>query len=101
MSSIRVRAQESNGVVTVRALINHPMETGTRKDGSGNLVPAHFIETVEAKVNGTPVMTALWSATISRNPFLQFEFAGSKGSTLELSWKDNTGATDTSTVNIG
>jgi sulfur-oxidizing protein SoxZ len=101
MSSIRVRAQEEGGVVTVRALITHPMETGTRKDNAGNLVPAHYIETVEATVGGTAVMTAYWGATISRNPFFQFQFAGKKGDSLSISWKDNEGKSDSSDVAIG
>ena len=32
MSTIKIRAKESNGVVTVKALMKHPMETGKRKD---------------------------------------------------------------------
>lgn len=100
MSSIRVRAQERNGVVTVRALMSHPMETGTRKDGSGALVPAHFIETVTAEADNHTVMTAFWSATVSRNPFLQFEYAGTKGHTLKLSWVDNAGESDSVEVTV-
>lgn len=101
MSTIRVRAQEADGVVTVRALMTHPMHTGTGKDSDGNLIPAHYIETVEATVDGTNVLTAYWGATISRNPFFQFQFAGSKGSKLNLSWKDNKGESDSSDVTIG
>ncbi|AHE97000.1 thiosulfate oxidation carrier complex protein SoxZ [Thioalkalivibrio paradoxus] len=101
MSTIRVRAQESGGIVTVRALMSHPMETGARKDSAGNLVPAHYIETVEAEVGGNTVMTALWGAGISRNPFFQFQFSGSKGDTLKLSWKDNKGESDSTEAEIG
>lgn len=100
MSTIRVRAQESGGVVTVRALMTHPMETGTSKDSSGNLIPAHYIETVEAKVGDATVMTGYWSATISRNPFFQFQFAGSSGDTMTLSWMDNKGESDSVDVTI-
>ena len=32
MSTIKMRSKESNGVVTVKALIKHPMETGQRKN---------------------------------------------------------------------
>lgn len=101
MSTIRVRAQESGGVVTVRALMTHPMETGTSKDSAGNLIPAHHIETVTAEVNGTNVMTAYWGVTISRNPFFQFQFAGNKGDTLKLSWTDNKGESDSAESAIG
>ena len=40
-----MRSKESNGVVTVKALIKHPMETGQRKDKkTGDLIPAHYIQ---------------------------------------------------------
>ena len=32
MSTIKIRAKESKGAVTVKALMKHPMETGQRKD---------------------------------------------------------------------
>ena len=49
MSTIKMRPKESNGVVTVKALIKHPMETGQRKDKkTGDLIPAHFIQEVHA-----------------------------------------------------
>jgi sulfur-oxidizing protein SoxZ len=100
MSTIRVRAQEADGMVTVRALITHPMETGTRKDSAGELIPPHHIQVVNAEVGGTEVMTAYWNTTISRNPFFQFQFAGNKGDTLKLSWSDNKGESDSADVSI-
>ena len=49
-------------VADVRVLIGHPMETGLRKDPQTNEpVPIHFIKTVTATLNGTPVMQAQWS----------------------------------------
>ncbi|MCA1791541.1 MAG: thiosulfate oxidation carrier complex protein SoxZ [Thioalkalivibrio sp.] len=100
MSTIRVRAQESGGIVTVRALMTHPMETGTSKDAAGNLIPPHHIQVVNAEVEGTEVMTAYWNTTISRNPFFQFQFEGKKGDNLELSWEDNQGGSDSVTATI-
>ena len=58
--SMRVRAKEKDGIVTVKALITHPMETGLRKDSDGNIVPAHFIQEVTATVGGEVVFTANW-----------------------------------------
>nr|WP_296748291.1 thiosulfate oxidation carrier complex protein SoxZ [Thioalkalivibrio sp.] len=101
MSTIRVRAQESDGIVTVRALMTHPMETGTSKDAAGNLIPPHHIDVVTADVGDTNVMTAYWGVTISRNPFFQFQFEGSKGDTLKLAWTDNQGGSDSVEATIG
>ena len=47
MSTIKIRAKESKGSVTVKALMKHPMETGQRKDKkTGGKIPAHFIQEV-------------------------------------------------------
>ena len=32
MSTIKIKAKENNGFVTVRSLVKHPMETGQRKN---------------------------------------------------------------------
>ena len=100
--SIKVRAKEKGGVVTVKALMTHPMETGTRKDKkTGKLIPAHFIQEVNCEVNGTNVMTALWSGGVSKNPYLSFKFKGSKGDMMSLSWVDNMGKSAKADVKVG
>lgn len=102
MSSIRVRAQLRDGLTNVRALISHPMETGQRRDNSGNLVAAHYITEVVAEVGSRHIMTANWGPAISRNPYLSFEFEGANaGDTLKLSWVDNKGEQDSTEVRIG
>ncbi|MCU7939726.1 MAG: thiosulfate oxidation carrier complex protein SoxZ [gamma proteobacterium symbiont of Bathyaustriella thionipta] len=93
--SIKIRAKAKNGVVTVKALISHKMETGLRKDKkTGKVIPAHFIEAVDCDHNGAPVMNAEWGVAISKNPYLSFKFAGASGDAVKLTWKDNTGKSD-------
>jgi sulfur-oxidizing protein SoxZ len=94
-SSIKIRAKVKKGEATVKCLISHPMETGLRKDKSGKLIPAHFIQEVVCEHDGKTVMNAQWSGTISKNPFLSFEFTDAKvGDTIKVSWVDNTGKSD-------
>jgi sulfur-oxidizing protein SoxZ len=98
---MRIRAVEKDGVVEVKALMSHIMETGQRKDSSGNVVPAHFIDLVEAKWNDKVVMNAQWGPAVSRDPFLQFKFkGGKKGDKVTISWKDNKGESRTDTTEI-
>jgi sulfur-oxidizing protein SoxZ len=96
MSSIKLRASAKDGVTTVKALISHPMETGSRKDSkTGEKIPAHFIEEVVATHNGNTVMTASWGAAISKNPYLSFSFkGGAPGDKVGISWVDNKGEKD-------
>ena len=65
MSTIKMRSKESNGLVTVKALIKHPMETGARKNKkTGELIPAHFIQEVTSKANGKDVITIYWGPAV-------------------------------------
>ena len=98
---MRIRAQAAGDKVTVRVLISHEMETGMRKAADGNLVPAHYIQTVNATHNGKTVMSAQWGPAVSKNPFIQFVFKGAKvGDKIAVTWVDNKGdkRTDEATV---
>jgi sulfur-oxidizing protein SoxZ len=98
---MRIRASAKDGVADVRVLMAHEMETGQRKDGSGNLVPAWYISEVDATLNGKPVLKAYWGPAISKNPFLAFKVKGAKaGDKIVITWVDNKGEkrTDETTV---
>ena len=95
MATIKIRAKAKGGVTTVKSLMNHPMETGQRKDKKGEKIPAHFIQEVIAEHDGKTVMTAHWGPAVSKNPYISFKFAGgAKGDKLKISWVDNTGKSD-------
>jgi len=96
MTTIKIRAKIKNDITTVKALINHPMETGLRKDKeTGKDIPAHHITEVNAEYNGNTVMTANWGPAISKNPYLSFKFKGGvAGENVKLSWIDNRGESD-------
>ena len=94
-SSIKLRTKDKGGKVQVKALITHPMESGIRKNKkTGEKIPAHFITEVVVEANGKPVLTANWTGSVSKNPFLSFKYVGAKGDTVKLTWKDNTSKTD-------
>jgi sulfur-oxidizing protein SoxZ len=92
-SGIKIRAKAKDGVVTVKSLMSHPMETGGRKDKkTGKPIPAHFIKEVTATHNGTEVLKGNWSGGVSKNPYLSFKFSGgAAGDTVTISWMDNQG----------
>lgn len=98
---IKIRAKAGNGMVTVKTLMNHPMETGLRKNKkTGKKIPEHFIEEVIAKVGDKTVMEAYWGTAISKNPYLSFKYSGSKGDVLKISWIDNQGKSATETAKV-
>lgn len=100
---MRIRATMAGDAADVKVLMNHPMETGLRKDAkTGQLVPAHFITEVSAAINGTPVMKGGMSGGISKNPYLGFKVKGAKaGDKVTVNWVDNTGDKNSAEATIG
>ena len=89
---MRIRVAERDGVVNVKILMSHEMETGQRKDAQGKTIPAWFIQNVTVAHNGKPVLNAQWGPAIAKNPFLSFKFkGGAKGDKIEITWVDSRG----------
>jgi len=93
--AIKIRATLQGDVADVKALMNHVMETGMRKDpASGQIVPAHFIKQVVATLNGKTVMDAQWGPSVSKNPVVGFKVKGAKaGDKVAIKATDNKGET--------
>ena len=100
-SPMRILAAAKEGVTEVRVLMSHPMETGQRKDSSGNPIPAHHITELTAKHNDKVVLSAQFGPSVSTNPYLAFKFqGGAKGDKVVVSWVDNKGESRTDEVQV-
>lgn len=100
-NDIKMRAQYKGDFTEVKVLITHPMETGRRKNDLGELVPAHFIQSVQASLNGKTVFEAHWSTAISKNPYLTFYLNQAKvGDTVSVIWHDNLGQTGQQQITV-
>jgi sulfur-oxidizing protein SoxZ len=97
---MRVRATEKDGIVDVKILMKHDMESGQRKDASGKVIPAWFISVLNVKANGKDVFNAQFGPAVSKDPFLNFKYKGAKGDKLLVNWVDTKGdkRTDEATV---
>lgn len=93
---MKIRAANKDGVTEIKILMSHEMETGQRKDASGAVVPAWFINEVTAKLDGKTVLQAQWGPSVSKNPYLAFKVKGGKaGDKVSVTWVDNKGDTRT------
>lgn len=101
MASVKLKAKSiDGGLIEVKALMTHPMETGLRKDSSGEVVPAHYITEVVVTANDKEVMKTNWGGSVSKNPYLSFNYKGAVGDKLKLTWKDNKDGTDSAEVTV-
>ena len=100
-STIKLRTKEKGGKVQVKALITHPMHTGLMRTKKGDKIPAEYINEVMVEANGEAVMTANWTGSVSKNPFISFDYMGAKGDAVKLTWKDNAGKSDSLEKTVG
>ena len=94
MSRPRVKVPKTASpgeVVTIKALLNHKMESGQRKDESGNVIPRMIIHTFVCTFNGTPVFSCDLEPSISANPYMQFTAKVPESGEFEFTWKDDAG----------
>ncbi len=97
--NMKMRAQLKGGLVEVKVLMSHPMETGRKKDDFGQLIPAHFVQLVTATLNAKTVLEAQWGTGIAKNPYLTFRLKGAKvGDIVSVTWLDNVGETATQDI---
>jgi sulfur-oxidizing protein SoxZ len=92
MTKPRVKLPDSikiGDIIEIKALVTHPMETGQRRNASGELVPRHIIKSFQATFNGQPVFAAELQPGISANPFIAFNMKVVGPGELELTWIDD------------
>lgn len=90
--AMRIRAVEKDGTVDVRVQIRHDMESGSRRNEAGEIVPAWYITRFAVEVDGREVFAAQLGPGVSRNPLLHFRLReGRKGQALVARWEDSRG----------
>ena len=90
---IKIRAQIQGEVTEVRILMQHPMETGQRRDENGQVLAMHSIQLFTVKLNGQLLIEGQLNTSISKNPLFAFKARGVKaGDKLSVHWTDNNGA---------
>ncbi len=81
-------------------LIEHPMESGHRRDSQNQLISAHFIRKLTVRCGDSEVLQADWGPGVARNPFFLFHCRGQFGDLVTVSWQDNLGQSDQATTSV-
>ena len=89
-SRIQLPPEAKRGeAVEVRILIQHPMETGFRRDADGKRVARNVLHSLACRYNGVEVFRATLSSGIAANPTLRFFFRAERSGELEFWWLDD------------
>jgi sulfur-oxidizing protein SoxZ len=90
LSRIQLPPEARRGeAVEVRVLIQHPMETGFRRNLEGKRVARNVLHSLACRYNGVEVFRATLSSGIAANPMLRFFFRAEKSGELEFWWLDD------------
>lgn len=84
-------------VIEIRTLINHPMETGYRRDSGGELQPRDIIRRFSCRYEGELVFSAELHAAIAANPYLAFHTVAVASGLLSFTWEGDNGFSQTET----
>lgn len=86
---INNRSPKAGEVVTVRAMVVHPMETGLRKRATGELIPRKIINKFTCTLNGKELLSWSLETGVSVNPYVDFRFRATESGDLKLTWIDD------------
>lgn len=84
----RVKAGEA---VEVRLLIQHPMETGYRRETDGRAVPMNVVSSLVCRLGAAEILRAEFGSGVSANPYLSFWIVPPASGELVVEWVDDAG----------
>jgi thiosulfate oxidation carrier complex protein SoxZ len=87
----------------VRVLVQHPMETGFRRDMNGRAIPLNVLDRVACRYGGREVFSAELGSGIAANPYLAFYVVAESSGSLQVDWSDDKGdkGSFTAVVSVG
>jgi sulfur-oxidizing protein SoxZ len=84
------RSARAGETIEIRTLIEHPMETGLRHDGSRG-VPREMLTRLQVRMNGETVLVAEFRNGSSANPYHVFFVRIERTSSFDFTWTDDRG----------
>lgn len=89
-------------VIEIRALIQHPMETGYRPGADGKILPRDLIRRFTCRyddgASNEIIFSAEFFAAIAANPLIAFHTIATASGTLTLRWEGDNGFLQTESV---
>jgi len=87
-------------VIEIRALVQHPMETGHRSDGAGGVLARDIIRRLDCRYGGELVFAADLFPAIAANPLVAFHTVATASGTIEIRWTGDNGFAHAESVEI-
>ena len=86
------KSAAAGDVISIKTLISHPMESGQRKDSSGNVIPRSIINRFTCEFGGEMVIDVTMEPAISTNPYFEFAATVPAAGDFKFTWYDDDGS---------
>jgi sulfur-oxidizing protein SoxZ len=98
---VRVPERARRGeVIEIRAMVEHPMESGFRLDNVGKPIPRHIVDTFTCRYDGRDVFRVKLHPAVSTNPYFLFYTVATQSGELVFTWTDDQGNVVTHTARL-
>ena len=84
----------------VRVLVQHPMETGFRRDMDGQSIPMNIVDKLVVRYGGREVFRAELGTGVAANPYIVFYAIADKSGPIEVEWSDDRGQTGRTSATV-
>ena len=80
-------------IIQIKALIEHKMETGLRRDENGEVIPRKIINQFICRYHGDVVFGVDLKEAIAANPYFEFYLRATTSGPLDFIWNEDGGRT--------
>lgn len=87
-------------IIEIRAMLQHPMETGYREGLNGVRIPRNIIKRFVCKYDGEEIFSAELFPAVAANPFIAFTTVATTSGTISFEWTDDKGEIQTASAEI-
>lgn len=103
MRNTRIRVPETAAageIVTIRAMLMHPMDNGFTSDTTGRIIPTNIATDFICTYDGREVFRAKLEPGLSANPIFTFKVRATRSGPVHFLWKDQDAAITTSVATL-
>lgn len=87
-------------IIEIRAMLQHPMETGYREGLNGERIPRNIIKRFVCKYAGEEIFSADLFPAVAANPYIAFTTVATTSGTITFEWTDDHGAIQSASAAI-
>lgn len=75
----------------IRVLVQHPMETGYRRDLNGQAIPTNIVDKLLCRIGEREVFSADLGTGVAANPYIAFYATADASAEVVVEWTDDRG----------